>query len=80
MLFWGVISYVNVYVHGLVAVLQCAQVFLQFLAVVETEAVAEYHDVVGREGCAVVEVHEGDEAVGVKVVVGVDEVEVSPFR
>ena len=68
------ISYIYVYSQSLVAILQRAEVLLQFLTMGEAEAVAEDHDVVRRERLTIILIHQGGYATLVEVIVWTDHV------
>ena len=63
------ISYIYVHGQSLVAILQRAEVLLQFLTMGEAEAVAKDHDVVRRERLAIILVHQSGYATLVEVMV-----------
>lgn len=70
------ISYINVYCQCLVAILQRAEVLLQFLTMGEAEAVTEDYDVVRREWLTIILIHQGCDATFVKVIVRIYHIEV----
>lgn len=70
------ISYIYVYSQSLVAILQRAEVLLQFLTMGEAEAVAEDYNVVRRERLTIILIHQGCDATFVEVVVWIYHIEV----
>ena len=73
------ISYIYVYCQCLVAILQRAEVLLQFLTMGEAEAVAENHNIVRREWLTIILVHQGCNATFIEVIIWIYHIYVVTF-